>query len=140
MAKMLPLRPVPPPLNVAPDRLAAVVRRAATQFAPLLQMGPPYRAGGFLWASREYLYVSGLNRQGERRLIELFLASGGRLAPVLAYQYPPPICTLFPLDAAPLFEDEPWNRSPTPAAPPAQRSPQRSPGAETARPPDFPAL
>lgn len=59
-----------------------------------------------MWREARYVYVSGLSATRARLLVEVFrIDHTGELHAVLAYQYPPPIRTLFPDDYALLHGD-----------------------------------
>lgn len=61
----------------------------------------PYLADSLIWNQVRYYYVHARDLDGASRLIEVFVVSENRqLEPVLAFQYPTPFQTLFPIDYA----------------------------------------
>nr|WP_238987334.1 hypothetical protein [Cupriavidus taiwanensis] len=68
-----------------------------TGYAHRLGIELPLEVGLVEWKGRSYYHVSGVDREGRRVLIEVFIInSRGTLQAVLAFEYPPPIRNLYP--------------------------------------------
>lgn len=81
--------------------------------ARLPGVAQPYRAATLDWREVRYYYVFGHDRKDTPRLIEVFhVGASGALEPVAAFQYPPALTALFPLDMAMLYHASPWGSTP----------------------------